>query len=174
LQEASHSTEAKSKFKFTDYFFKCCRPLDIFWILKHVRAHGDLFIPRDNCTISSNKVDNFLLVETVLSLFPGKILIFFLILILSIDLLQIAQFSLIFIHAFQLIFSNKCNYPMSFVWFIAGHAVLFYLLVKSKMRSDRLKCIKEKRELYENEKFEPIESKFQSTYDTTRHRTTTQ
>jgi hypothetical protein len=48
---------------------------------------------------------------------------------------KIGQFAFIFIHAFQLVFSNECNYPMAFVYFIGGHAVLFYVLVKNKMVS---------------------------------------
>lgn len=50
-------------------------------------------------------------------------------------LFQIAQFAMVFIHAFQLMWRNDCNYPMAFVYFIGGHAVLFYLLVKNKMVS---------------------------------------
>lgn len=46
---------------------------------------------------------------------------------------QIAQFFLIFLHAFQLLWKNDCNYPIAFVYFIGGHALLFYLLVVQKM-----------------------------------------
>lgn len=48
---------------------------------------------------------------------------------------QIAQFLLIFVHAFQLLWKNECNYPIAFVYFIGGHAVLFYILVMQKMVS---------------------------------------
>lgn len=48
---------------------------------------------------------------------------------------QIAQFLLIFVHAFQLLWKNECNYPIAFVYFIGGHAVLFYVLVMQKMVS---------------------------------------
>lgn len=46
---------------------------------------------------------------------------------------QIAQFAIVFVHALQLVWKNDCNYPFAFVFFIGGHAVLFYLLVKNKM-----------------------------------------
>ncbi|CAG9801553.1 unnamed protein product [Chironomus riparius] len=86
---------------------------------------------------------------------------------------QIAQFGLIFLHAFQLIVSNECNYPMSFVYFIGGHAVLFFILVRSKMHSDKLKLLKvepntKKHETDENQNV--IEKVIESTYETTRQR----
>lgn len=49
--------------------------------------------------------------------------------------LQIGQFFAIFIHAFQLLWKNDCNYPMAFVYFIGGHALLFFILVRNKMAS---------------------------------------
>lgn len=48
---------------------------------------------------------------------------------------KIGQFAMIFLHAFQLVWNNDCNYPIAFVYFIGGHAVLFYLLVSNKMAS---------------------------------------
>ncbi|KAG5678524.1 hypothetical protein PVAND_008191 [Polypedilum vanderplanki] len=90
---------------------------------------------------------------------------------------QIAQFTLIFIHAFQLVFSNECNYPMSFVYFIGFHALLFYVLVRSKMKTDKLKLVqlqKQKKERFnnneENEKFKIIEETKELTSDTIRYR----
>ncbi|CAG9798859.1 unnamed protein product [Chironomus riparius] len=43
-------------------------------------------------------------------------------------ILQMIQFVGIMVHAFQLFFSNPCNYPMSFAYWIGGHGVLFYFL----------------------------------------------
>uniref|UniRef100_A0A8D9BTW9 Elongation of very long chain fatty acids protein n=1 Tax=Cacopsylla melanoneura TaxID=428564 RepID=A0A8D9BTW9_9HEMI len=41
--------------------------------------------------------------------------------------LQMVQFVLVMIHAFQLFFID-CNYPKAFAWWIGGHAVMFYFL----------------------------------------------
>ncbi|XP_026475167.1 elongation of very long chain fatty acids protein AAEL008004 [Ctenocephalides felis] len=41
--------------------------------------------------------------------------------------LQMVQFVLVMIHAFQLLFI-ECNYPRAFVWWIGMHAVMFYFL----------------------------------------------
>jgi elongation of very long chain fatty acids protein 7 len=41
---------------------------------------------------------------------------------------QMAQFVGIFTHAFQLFFSNACNYPIVFAYWIGGHGVLFLFL----------------------------------------------
>ncbi|CAH0384216.1 unnamed protein product [Bemisia tabaci] len=41
--------------------------------------------------------------------------------------LQLVQFVLIMVHAFQLLFIS-CDYPKAFVWWIGAHAVLFYFL----------------------------------------------
>lgn len=41
--------------------------------------------------------------------------------------LQMVQFVLVMIHAFQLLFID-CNYPKAFVWWIGLHAVMFYFL----------------------------------------------
>lgn len=41
--------------------------------------------------------------------------------------IQMVQFVLVIIHAFQLVFI-ECDYPKAFVWWIGGHAVMFYVL----------------------------------------------
>uniref|UniRef100_A0A1A9W6N3 Elongation of very long chain fatty acids protein n=1 Tax=Glossina brevipalpis TaxID=37001 RepID=A0A1A9W6N3_9MUSC len=41
--------------------------------------------------------------------------------------LQMVQFILIMVHAFQLLFI-ECNYPRAFVWWIGMHAVMFFFL----------------------------------------------
>lgn len=43
--------------------------------------------------------------------------------------LQMVQFVLVMIHAFQLLFI-ECNYPKAFVWWIGLHAVMFYFLFR--------------------------------------------
>lgn len=43
--------------------------------------------------------------------------------------LQMIQFIIIMIHAFQLLFVD-CNYPKAFVWWIGMHAVMFFFLFK--------------------------------------------
>ncbi|XP_020296945.1 elongation of very long chain fatty acids protein AAEL008004-like [Pseudomyrmex gracilis] len=43
--------------------------------------------------------------------------------------LQMIQFVLVMIHAFQLLFID-CNYPKAFVWIIGLHAVMFYFLFR--------------------------------------------
>ncbi|XP_011495475.1 PREDICTED: elongation of very long chain fatty acids protein AAEL008004-like [Ceratosolen solmsi marchali] len=43
--------------------------------------------------------------------------------------LQMVQFVLVMVHAFQLLFVD-CNYPKAFVWWIGFHAVLFYFLFR--------------------------------------------
>ncbi|KAL7292494.1 hypothetical protein TKK_0014069 [Trichogramma kaykai] len=47
--------------------------------------------------------------------------------------LQMIQFVLVMIHAFQLLFI-ECNYPKAFVWWIGMHAVLFYFLFRDFYR----------------------------------------
>lgn len=42
--------------------------------------------------------------------------------------LQMIQFVLVMVHAFQLLFKNDCNYPIYFAYFIGAHAILFYFL----------------------------------------------
>lgn len=42
--------------------------------------------------------------------------------------IQMIQFVLVMVHAFQLLFKNDCNYPIQFAYFIGAHAVLFYFL----------------------------------------------
>lgn len=67
--------------------------------------------------------------------------------------MQMIQFIMVMIHAFQLLFID-CNYPKTFVWWIGMHAVMFYFLFrnfynetyrkKSKMlRKHRSKNLKE-------------------------------
>ncbi|KAJ8920046.1 hypothetical protein NQ315_011696 [Exocentrus adspersus] len=41
--------------------------------------------------------------------------------------IQMIQFVLVMLHAFQLLFID-CNYPKAFVWWIGMHAVMFYFL----------------------------------------------
>jgi elongation of very long chain fatty acids protein 7 len=41
--------------------------------------------------------------------------------------IQMVQFVLVMVHAFQLLFID-CNYPKAFVWWIGLHAVMFYFL----------------------------------------------
>lgn len=41
--------------------------------------------------------------------------------------IQMIQFVLVMVHAFQLLFID-CNYPKAFVWWIGLHAVMFYFL----------------------------------------------
>lgn len=41
--------------------------------------------------------------------------------------LQMVQFTMVMVHAFQLLFI-ECNYPKVFVWFIGMHAVMFFFL----------------------------------------------
>lgn len=41
--------------------------------------------------------------------------------------IQMIQFVLVMLHAFQLLFTD-CDYPRAFVWWIGGHAVMFYFL----------------------------------------------
>lgn len=43
--------------------------------------------------------------------------------------LQMVQFVLVMVHAFQLLFI-ECNYPKAFVWWIGLHAILFYFLFR--------------------------------------------
>lgn len=43
-------------------------------------------------------------------------------------LIQMVQFVLVMLHAFQLLFKNDCDYPIYFAYFIGAHAVLFYFL----------------------------------------------
>ncbi|XP_029730210.2 elongation of very long chain fatty acids protein 7 [Aedes albopictus] len=42
--------------------------------------------------------------------------------------LQMIQFVLVMLHAFQLLIWNPCNYPIAFAYFIGAHAVMFYFL----------------------------------------------
>lgn len=42
--------------------------------------------------------------------------------------LQMIQFVLVMVHAFQLLFWNECNFPSAFAYFIGAHALMFYFL----------------------------------------------
>ncbi|XP_055383737.1 elongation of very long chain fatty acids protein 7 [Condylostylus longicornis] len=63
--------------------------------------------------------------------------------------LQMVQFVLIMVHSFQLFFSNECNYPMSFAYFIGGHAIMFYFLFSNFYKETYVKKDK-KRKVTEN------------------------
>ncbi|XP_070499658.1 very long chain fatty acid elongase 7-like [Chironomus tepperi] len=86
-------------------------------------------------------------------------------------LLQMAQFVGIMVHAFQLFFSNPCNYPMSFAYWIGGHGVLFFFLFKNFYK--QAYTVKNKRKADEdinansmsNEKTESCDSKQMSKFD---------
>lgn len=59
--------------------------------------------------------------------------------------LQMVQFVLVMVHAFQLLFID-CNYPKAFIWWIGMHAVMFYFLFSNfykqtyvKKRNEKLK-----------------------------------
>lgn len=51
-----------------------------------------------------------------------------------ITVLQMVQFVLIMVHAFQLLFID-CNYPRAFVWWIGMHAVMFFFLFNEFYKS---------------------------------------
>lgn len=55
--------------------------------------------------------------------------------------LQMVQFVLVFLHAFQLLFID-CDYPRAFVWWIGMHAVLFYYLFSDFYKQAYLKKAK--------------------------------
>ena len=42
--------------------------------------------------------------------------------------IQMIQFIIIFFHSIQLFVKNDCNYPLGMSYFIAAHAVLFFVL----------------------------------------------
>ncbi|KFB53512.1 AGAP004373-PB-like protein [Anopheles sinensis] len=58
--------------------------------------------------------------------------------------LQMVQFVLIMVHAFQLLFID-CNYPKAFVWWIGMHAVMFFFLFNEFYQST-YKANKKRRE----------------------------
>jgi phosphatidylglycerophosphate synthase len=41
-------------------------------------------------------------------------------------MLQLVQFVGIFVHSSQLFISNPCKFPIGLVWFVWGHAVMFF------------------------------------------------
>ncbi|KAK6635085.1 hypothetical protein RUM43_008049 [Polyplax serrata] len=63
--------------------------------------------------------------------------------------LQMIQFVLVMIHAFQLLFI-ECNYPQAFVWWIGLHAIMFYFLFADFYKQAYLK--KERAKKIANEK----------------------
>ncbi|CAH3817629.1 unnamed protein product [Pieris brassicae] len=58
-----------------------------------------------------------------------------------ITVIQMIQFVLVFLHAFQLLFID-CDYPRAFVWWIGMHAVLFYYLFSDFYKQAYLKKAK--------------------------------
>jgi len=52
---------------------------------------------------------------------------------------QMVQFVLIFIHSFQLVVSNPCDYPVFYGWFIGAHGVLFFILFSGYYSREYLK-----------------------------------
>jgi len=75
--------------------------------------------------------------------------------------LQMVQFVLIMVHAFQLLFID-CNYPKAFVWWIGMHAVMFFFLFnefyketyKRRLEAQKLSAERKAREQWQknNEK----------------------
>lgn len=43
-------------------------------------------------------------------------------------MLQLAQFTIVSIHAFQLLINNDCGVPITFAYLIGGNAVMFFFL----------------------------------------------
>ncbi|KAG7299734.1 hypothetical protein JYU34_016736 [Plutella xylostella] len=83
--------------------------------------------------------------------------------------IQMVQFVLVFLHAFQLLFTD-CDYPRAFVWWIGMHAVLFYYLfsdfykqayLKKAQAKARVKAAAEEKERLERQEIrsEPKEMK---------------
>ncbi|XP_076251609.1 very long chain fatty acid elongase AAEL008004-like [Rhynchophorus ferrugineus] len=52
--------------------------------------------------------------------------------------IQMVQFVLVMLHAFQLLFIN-CDYPKAFVWWIGMHAVMFYFLFSNFYKENYMK-----------------------------------
>ncbi|CAH1375598.1 hypothetical protein MTP99_017011 [Tenebrio molitor] len=63
--------------------------------------------------------------------------------------IQMVQFVLVMVHAFQLLFID-CNYPKAFVWWIGLHAVMFYFLFSKFYKQTYVK--KDKRVKVEDQK----------------------
>uniref|UniRef100_A0A8D9B214 Elongation of very long chain fatty acids protein n=1 Tax=Cacopsylla melanoneura TaxID=428564 RepID=A0A8D9B214_9HEMI len=55
--------------------------------------------------------------------------------------LQLIQFVLIMVHAFQLLFID-CNFPKAFVWWIGSHAVMFFFLFRNFYKEQYVKPLK--------------------------------
>uniref|UniRef100_A0A1L8DYF1 Elongation of very long chain fatty acids protein n=2 Tax=Nyssomyia neivai TaxID=330878 RepID=A0A1L8DYF1_9DIPT len=73
--------------------------------------------------------------------------------------IQMIQFILVMVHAFQLLFKNDCNYPIAFAYFIGAHAVMFYFLfsgfyrqayTKKQKDDEQKRLIAHKKEINEN------------------------
>lgn len=67
--------------------------------------------------------------------------------------LQMVQFVLVMIHAFQLLFID-CNYPKAFVWWIGMHAFMFYFLFRDfyiqTYKKQKSKDLKENKQIIQN------------------------
>ncbi|XP_022909624.2 very long chain fatty acid elongase AAEL008004-like [Onthophagus taurus] len=66
--------------------------------------------------------------------------------------LQMVQFVLVMVHAFQLLFID-CDYPKAFVWWIGLHAVMFYFLFSDFYKKTYVKKSKTKVEDKEEIKY---------------------
>lgn len=55
----------------------CCRPFNIFWIHKYFCSLRNLHLSGDHHTISEHQANDFLLVETILSLLPSNLILNF-------------------------------------------------------------------------------------------------
>ena len=92
-------------------------------------------------------------------------------------ILQMIQFVGIMVHAFQLFFSNPCNYPMSFAYWIGAHAVMFYFLFSNFYKEAYMAKKKKKAEdingnvtKIENETAKQLSSKNESEQNNLRNR----
>jgi elongation of very long chain fatty acids protein 7 len=65
--------------------------------------------------------------------------------------LQLLQFILVMVHSFQLLFID-CNYPRAFVFWIGGHAIMFFFLFADFYKSTYVKRIELRRLAEENRK----------------------
>lgn len=75
--------------------------------------------------------------------------------------LQMIQFILVMIHAFQLLFI-ECNYPKAFVWWIGMHAIMFYFLFrgfyKEAYKKKNQKNTSSKQKVFKEEKQQDTQS----------------
>jgi elongation of very long chain fatty acids protein 7 len=65
-------------------------------------------------------------------------------------ILQMVQFTVVFIHASQLLISNPCNYSLAFVYWILAHSVLFLFLFSRFYKQAYAKKEKKKPEVLLN------------------------